>query len=157
MALQLKQNTTVQGLALGYNYEVAFDASALSGATGAQATEVQLGGASLAGTIGKVAVVVDELVTADVSTGSAISDATLAVGDDGDANGFVVEIDCFTGDSSANKIFANNGALTQAGNHLVTVLNVTSNGTGNGLGDATRGKFRLFVEYYPTAGTGFSG
>ena len=68
----------------------------------------------------------------------------------------VVEVDVFSDSSSLGKIFANNGAITQAGNHLVTVLNVTSNGTGSGLGDAAKGKFRFLVEYYPTVGQGFS-
>ena len=157
MAIALKKIGDIQTLALGYTHEASFEASDLSASTGAQDTEVQAGGASLAGTVGKVALIVDELVTAAVTDGgTAISDATIALGDDGDPNGFVVEADVFSDSGNANKIFANNGALTQAGNHLVTVLNVQSNGTGSGLGDAEKGKFRLLVEYYPTAGERFS-
>lgn len=157
MAIALKKIGDIQTLALGYTHEASFEASDLSASTGAQDTEVQAGGSSLAGTVGKVALIVDELVTAAVTDGgTAISDATIALGDDGDPNGFVVEADVFSDSGNANKIFANNGALTQAGNHLVTVLNVQSNGTGSGLGDAEKGKFRLLVEYYPTAGEQFS-
>ncbi len=39
-------------------------------------------GSAMAGVVAKAAIIVDELVTADVSTGSAISDATIALGDD---------------------------------------------------------------------------
>jgi len=156
MAIALTKIGNNETKALGYTHEARFKASELSASTGAQTTEVQVGGASLAGTVGKVALIVDELVTAAVTDGgTAISDATIALGDDGDPNGFVVEADVFSDSGNVNKIFANNGALTQAGNHLVTVLNVQSNGTGSGLGDAEKGKFRLLVEYYPTAGQAF--
>jgi len=157
MAIDLKKIGDIQTLSLGYTHEATVDASVFSGSTGAQALAFNVAGAGLAGTVGKCAIIVDELVTAEVTDGgAAITDATLAVGDDGDANGMVVEVDVFSDSGNAGKIFANNGAITQAGNHLVTVLNVTSNGTGSGLGDAAKGKFRFLVEYYPTAGQGFS-
>tara|TARA_R110000824_G_scaffold250707_4_gene439485 strand:+ start:34 stop:510 length:477 start_codon:yes stop_codon:yes gene_type:complete len=157
MAITLKKIGDIQTLSLGYTHEGSAEASAFSASTGAQALAFNVAGAGLAGTVGKCAVIVDELVTAAVTDGgAAISDATLAVGDDGDANGMVVEADVFSDSGNAGKIFANNGAITQAGNHLVTQLSVTSNGTGSGLGDAAKGKFRFLVEYYPTAGQGFS-
>lgn len=153
MAITLNSIGSVSTRALGYTHEATFESSAFSGTTGAQALEITLGGASLAGSVMKCALIVDELVTAAVTDGgAAITDATLAVGDDGDANGMIVEADVFSDSGSLGFIFANNGALSVIGGHVVTVLNITSNGTGSGVGDADKGKFRLLVEYYPTAG-----
>lgn len=153
MAIALSKIGAQNTLSLGYTHEAAFESSAFSGTTGAQALEVTYAGASLAGTVMKCALIVDELVTAAVTDGgAAITDATLAVGDDGDANGMIVEADVFSDSGSLDFIFANNGALSVIGGHVVTVLNITSNGTGSGVGDADKGKFRLLVEYYPTAG-----
>ena len=154
MAIELKQIGDIQTLALGYTHEASFEASELSASTGSQTTAVQVGEAAMAGVIAKAAIIVDELVTADVSTGSAVSDATIALGDDGDDNGFVAEVNCFTGDT-ANLIYENTGALLNGAtstSHLVSAVNIDSNGTGNGFGNATKGKFRLLVAYYPTAG-----
>jgi hypothetical protein len=157
MAITLKKIGDIQTLSLGYTHEATVEASEFSASTGAQALAFNVAGAALAGTVGKCAIIVDQLVTAEVTDGgAAITDATLAIGDDGDANGMVVEADVFSDSGNLGKIFANNGAITQVGNHLVTQLNVTSNGTGSGLGDAAKGKFRFLVEYYPTAGQGFS-
>jgi hypothetical protein len=154
MAIELKQIGDIQTLALGYTHEASFEASELSASTGSQTTAVQVGEAAMAGVIAKAAIIVDELVTAAVSTGSAVSDATIALGDDGDDNGFVAEVNCFTGDT-ANLIYENTGALLNGAtstSHLVSAVNIDSNGTGNGFGNATKGKFRLLVAYYPTAG-----
>lgn len=159
MAIELRKIGNVEAKALGYTHEATFSSSDLSTSTGAQATDVTLGGSQLAGLVLKGAIIVDQLVSADVTTGSAISDATIALGDDGDPNGFVVEVNCFTGDSSEGNIFANNGDLIAGAatyGHVVTAVDVTSNGTGNGFGNAQNGKFRLFLEYYPTAGEGFN-
>ena len=158
MAIELKKVGDIQTLALGYTHEASFEASELSASTGSQTTAVQVGESAMAGTIAKAAIIVDELVTADVSTGSAISDATIALGDDGDDNGFVAEVNCFTGDT-ANLIYENTGALLNgatATSHVVSAVNIDSNGTGNGFGNATKGKFRILVAYYPTAGDHFS-
>ena len=154
MAIELKQIGDIQTLALGYTHEASLDASELSASTGSQTTAVQVGEAAMAGVIAKAAIIVDELVTADVSTGSAVSDATIALGDNGDDNGFVAEVNCFTGDT-ANLIYENTGALLNGAtstSHLVSAVTVDSTGTGNGFGNATKGKFRLLVAYYPTAG-----
>ncbi len=159
MAIALSKNEDIQTLALGFNYSASFKSSDLSTSTGAQATSVELGGSELAGLVVKAALVVDSLVTAAVSTGSAVSDATIALGDDGDPDGFVDEVDCFTGDSTEKYMFANNGILLNAATstrHIVSAVDVTSNGTGNGFGNASKGSFRIFLEYYPTAGTLFS-
>ena len=158
MAIELKKVGDIQTLALGYTHEASFDASELSASTGSQTTAVQVGGSAMAGTISKAAIIVDELVTADVSTGSAISDATIAFGDDGDDNGFIAEVNCFTGDT-VGLIYQNTGALLNGAtstSHVVSAVNIDSNGTGNGFGNATKGKFRLLVAYYPTAGEVFS-
>ena len=158
MAIELKKIGDIQTLALGYTHEASFKASELSASTGSQTTAVQAGGSALAGVIAKAAIIVDELVTADVSTGSAISDATIALGDDGDDNGFVSEVNCFTGDTSG-LIYENTGALLNgatATSHVVSAVNIDSTGTGNGFGNATKGKFRILLAYYPTAGEQFS-
>ena len=154
MAIELKKIGDIQTLALGYTHEASFDASELSASTGSQTTAVQVGESAMAGVVAKAAIIVDELVTADVSTGSAVSDATIALGDDGDDNGFVAEVNCFTG-ATANLIYENTGALLNGAtstSHLVSAVNIDSNGTGNGFGNATKGKFRILVAYYPTAG-----
>ena len=154
MAIELKKIGDIQTLALGYTHEASFDASELSASTGSQTTAVQVGESAMAGVVAKAAIIVDELVTAAVSTGSAVSDVTIALGDDGDDNGFVAEVNCFTGDT-ANLIYENTGALLNGAtstSHLVSAVNIDSNGTGNGFGNATKGKFRILVAYYPTAG-----
>jgi hypothetical protein len=159
MAITLSKNEDIQTLALGYNYSASFASSDLSTSTGAQATNVTLGGSELAGVIVKAALIIDQLVSADVGSGSDVSNATIALGDDGDADGFVDEIDCFTGDSTEHYIFANNGVLLNgatSSRHVVSAVDVTSNGTTNGFGNASNGKFRIFLEYHPTAGTLFS-
>tara|TARA_A200000159_G_C7125443_1_gene256587 strand:+ start:121 stop:603 length:483 start_codon:yes stop_codon:yes gene_type:complete len=159
MALVLKKIGNLETLAQGYTHEVEFDASELSASTGSQTTAVQFpSGSALAGVIAKASIEVKELVTAAVSTGSAISDATIALGDDGDDNGFVAEVNCFTGDTD-NQGYVNTGALLNGAtstSHLVSAVNIDSTGTGNGFGNASRGKFKLLVAYYPTAGSGLN-
>lgn len=158
MALVLKKIGNLETLAQGYTHEVEFEASELSASTGAQSTAVQFpSGSALAGVIAKASIEVKELVTASVSTGSAISDATISCGDD-DVDGFVAVTDCFTGDTE-NQGYVNTGALLNgatATSHLVSQFNVSSNGTGNGFGNAEKGKFKLLVAYYPTAGSGLT-
>ena len=158
MALVLKKIGNLETLAQGYTHEVEFDASELSASTGAQSTAVQFpSGSALAGVVAKASIEVKELVTAAVSTGSAISDATISCGDD-DVDGFVAVTNCFTGDTD-NQGYVNTGALLNgatATSHLISQFNVSSNGTGNGFGNASRGKFKLLVAYYPTAGSGLN-
>jgi len=158
MALVLKKIGNLETLAQGYTHEVEFDASELSASTGAQSTAVQFpSGSALAGVIAKASIEVKELVTAAVSTGSAISDAAISCGDD-DVDGFVAITDCFTGDTE-NQGYVNTGALLNgatATSHVVSQFNVSSNGTGNGFGNAEKGKFKLLVAYYPTAGSGLT-
>jgi hypothetical protein len=158
MALVLKKIGNLETLAQGYTHEVEFDASELSASTGAQSTAVQFpSGSALAGVIAKASIEVKELVTASVSTGSAVSDAAISCGDD-DVDGFVAIVNCFTGDTN-NLEYVNTGALLNgatATSHLVSQFNVSSNGTGNGFGNATKGKFKLLVAYYPTAGSGLT-
>lgn len=158
MALVLKKIGNLETLAQGYTHEVEFEANELSASTGAQSTAVQFpSGSALAGVIAKASIEVKELVTAAVSTGSAISNATISCGDD-DVDGFVAVTDCFTGDTE-NQGYVNTGALLNgatATSHLVSQFNVSSNGTGNGFGNAEKGKFKLLVAYYPTAGSGLT-
>ena len=158
MALVLKKIGNLETLAQGYTHEVEFEANELSASTGAQSTAVQFpSGSALAGVIAKASIEVKELVTAAVSTGSAISNATISCGDD-DVDGFVAVTDCFTGDTE-NQGYVNTGALLNgatATSHVVSQFNVSSNGTGNGFGNAEKGKFKLLVAYYPTAGSGLT-
>jgi len=160
MAIELKKVQNIQTLALGFNYEASVDLTTDLGSTAGSATavDIQVGGAAMAGTVTDAAIIVDELVTAAVTDGgSAISDATIALGDDGDPNGFVVETDVFSDSGNLGKIFRTNGALTQAGNHLVSAVDLTYNFTGNAPDDSAKGKIRILFSYYPTAGEGFSG
>ncbi len=158
MALVLKKIGNLETLAQGYTHEVEFEANELSASTGAQSTAVQFpSGSALAGVIAKASIEVKELVTAAVSTGSAISNATISCGDD-DVDGFVALTDCFTGDTE-NQGYVNTGVLLNgatATSHVVSQFNVSSNGTGNGFGNAEKGKFKLLVAYYPTAGSGLT-
>ena len=159
MALVLKKIGNLETLAQGYTHEVEFDASELSTTAGsAQSTAVQFpSGSALAGVIAKASIEVKELVTAAVSTGSAISDAAISCGDD-DVDGFVAIVNCFTGDTN-NLEYVNTGALLSgvtATSHLVSAVNIDSTGTGNGFGNASKGKFKLLVAYYPTAGSGLN-
>ena len=160
MAIELKKVQNIQTLALGFNYEATVDLTTDLGSTAGSATavDIQVGGAAMAGTVTDAAIIVDELVTAEVTDGgSAISDATIALGDDGDANGFVAEVDVFSDSGNLGKIFRTNGALTQAGNHLVTAVDLVYNFTGNAPDDSAKGKIRILFSYYPTAGEGFAG
>jgi hypothetical protein len=159
MALVLKKIGNLETLAQGYTHEVEFDASELSASTGAQSTAVQFpSGGALAGVIAKASLEIRELVTASVSTGSAISDAAISVGDS-DVDAFVAIANCFTGDTN-NLEYVNTGASLNGAtstSEVVSSLVVSSNGTGNGFGNATRGKFKLLVAYYPTAGSALVG
>ena len=159
MAIELKKVSDIQTLALGFNYEASVDLTTDLGATAGSATavDIQVGGAAMAGTVTDAAVIVDEFVTAEVTDGgSAISDATIALGDDGDPDGFVDEVDVFSDSGNLGKIFRTNGALTQAGSHLVSAVDLTYNFTGNAPNDAAKGKIRILFNYYPTAGESFS-
>jgi hypothetical protein len=159
MALVLKKIGNLETLAQGYTHEVEFDASELSASTGAQSTAVQFpSGGALAWVIAKASLEIRELVTASVSTGSAISDAAISVGDS-DVDAFVAIANCFTGDTN-NLEYVNTGASLNGAtstSEVVSSLVVSSNGTGNGFGNATRGKFKLLVAYYPTAGSALVG
>ena len=152
MAIELKKVQNVETLALGFNYEASIDLSTLGTTAGsATAVDIQVGGAAMAGGIFGAAIIVDELVV-----GTSITDATIAIGDDGDADGFVDEVDVFSDSGNLGKIFANTGALSVVGFHLVSAVDLTYNFTGEGPDVATEGKIRLLVKYYPTAGELFA-
>ena len=72
MAIDLKKIGDIQTLSLGYTHEATVDASVFSGSTGAQALAFNVAGAGLAGTVGKCAIIVDQLVTAAVTDGGVI-------------------------------------------------------------------------------------
>ena len=151
MAIQLKNIRNLATLALGFNYEASIDIADLGSTAGsATAVDVEVASAAMAGTITDSAIIVDQLVV-----GPSISDATIAFGDDGDANGFVVEADVFSDSGNLGKIFRNNGAVSQVGNHLVSAVDLTYNFTGAAPSVATSGKIRLLVSYFPTAGAAY--
>ena len=146
MAIELKKVQNIETLALGFNYEAVVDLTTDLGSTAGSATavDIQVGGAAMAGGVYGAAVIVDELVTAEVTDGgSAITDATIALGDDGDADGFVDEVDVFSDSGNLGKIFTNNGALLDDGLHLVSAVDLTYNFTGNAPDDAPKGKIRI--------------
>ena len=158
MAIELKKVQNIETLALGFNYVAGVDLTTDLGSTAGSATavDIQVGGAAMAGGVYGAAVIVDELVTAEVTDGgSAITDATIALGDDGDADGFVDEVDVFSDSGNLGKIFTNNGALL--GLHLVSAVDLTYNFTGNAPDDAAKGKIRILFKYHPTAGDNFGG
>ena len=151
MAIELKKVQNIETLALGFNYEASIDLSTLGTTAGsATAVDIQVGGAAMAGGIFGAAIIVDELVV-----GTSITDATIAIGDDGDADGFVDEVDVFNDSGNLGKIFANTGALSVVGFHIVSEVDLTYNFTGEGPDVATEGKIRLLMKYYPTAGEVF--
>tara|TARA_R110000851_G_scaffold146668_1_gene286385 strand:+ start:132 stop:593 length:462 start_codon:yes stop_codon:yes gene_type:complete len=152
MAIELKRVRNIETLALGFNYEANIDLSTLGTTAGsATAVDIQVGEAAMAGGIFGAAIIVDELVV-----GTSITDATIAIGDDGDADGFVDEVDVFSDSGNLGKMFANTGALSVAGFHLASAVDLTYNFTGEGPDVATSGKIRLLVKYYPTAGSLFA-
>jgi len=152
MAIELKKVQNIETLALGFNYEASIDLSTLGTTAGsATAVDIQVGEAAMAGGIFGAAIIVDELVV-----GTSITDATIAIGDDGDADGFVDEVDVFSDSGNLGKMFANTGALAVAGFHLASAVDLTYNFTGEGPDVATSGKIRLLVKYYPTAGQLFA-
>lgn len=152
MAIELKKVQNIETLALGFNYEASIDLSTLGTTAGsATAVDIQVGEAAMAGGIFGAAIIVDELVV-----GTSITDATIAIGDDGDADGFVDEVDVFSDSGNLGKIFANTGALAVAGFHLASAVDLTYNFTGEGPDVATEGKIRLLMKYYPTAGQLFA-
>ena len=152
MAIELKKVQNIETLALGFNYEASIDLSTLGTTAGsATAVDIQVGEAAMAGGIFGAAIIVDELVV-----GTSITDATIAIGDDGDADGFVDEVDVFSDSGNLGKMFANTGAEIDDGLHLVSAVDLTYNFTGEGPDVATSGKIRLLVKYYPTAGQLFA-
>ena len=162
MAIELKKVGDIQTLALGFTHEATVDLTSDLGSTAGSATavDIQVGGAAMAGLVADAALVVDELVTAEVTDGgSAITDATIALGDNGDADGFVDEVDVFSDSNNLGKIFRASGVLLNAATssgHVVSAVDLTYNFTGNAPDDAAKGKIRILFKYFPTAGESFS-
>ena len=159
MAIELKKVRNIETLALGFNYEAVVDLTTDLGSTAGSATavDIQVGEAAMAGGVFRAAIIVDQLVTAVVTDGgAAISDATIALGDDGDADGFVDEVDVFSDSGNLGKIFTNTGAEIDDGLHEVSAVDLTYNFTGNAPNDAAKGKIRILFQYYPTAGDLFA-
>jgi len=148
MAIELYRVRDIQTLALGFNYAAKIDLSTLGTTAGsATAVDIQVNEAAMAGGVYNCAIICDELVR-----GTGITDATIAIGDDGDADGFVDEVDVFHDSGNLGKIFTNTGALLDDGLHLVSAVDLTYNFTGDGPDAATEGEIRLLFRYLPTAG-----
>ena len=81
--ITLKRVQDIQTLALGFNYEGSVDL-AEDIATGG-VSDLKVGGAQLAGTISKAAIVVDELVPETSSSGTTYTSVTVSLGDDDDS------------------------------------------------------------------------
>ncbi len=156
MAIQLKKVSNLETLALGFNYEGSIDI-ANDVPTGG-AVDIQFNSAELAGTVGKVALVVDQHVPADNSGSTDYTSYKVQVGDTADPNGQIADVElCPAGTEAAiNTIFTSTGddafgtVVSNVGATFVS-LNETDEAL------ATAGKVSLFFEYYPTAGDNFSG
>ena len=157
--ITLKRVQDIQTLALGFNYEGSVDL-AEDIATGG-VSDLKVGGAQLAGTISKAAIVVDELVPETSSSGTTYTSVTVSLGDDDDSgdDNLVDDVQVEATNAGAATVgtaFVNTGAsialplLTDKINLLVTSAGEADEAL------MTGGKLRIFLEYHPTAGESFS-
>ena len=157
--ITLKRVQDIQTLALGFNYEGSVDL-AEDIATGG-VSDLKVGGAQLAGTISKAAIVVDELVPEASSSGTTYTSVTVSLGDDDDSgdDNLVDDVQVEATNAGAATVgtaFVNTGAsialplLTDKINLLVTSAGEADEAL------MTGGKLRIFLEYHPTAGESFS-
>ena len=157
--ITLKRVQDIPTLALGFNYEGSVDL-AEDIATGG-VSDLKVGGAQLAGTISKAAIVVDELVPEASSSGTTYTSVTVSLGDDDDSgdDNLVDDVQVEATNAGAATVgtaFVNTGAsialplLTDKINLLVTSAGEADEAL------MTGGKLRIFLEYHPTAGESFS-
>ena len=152
--ITLKAVRNIETLAHGYNYEGTVDL-ATDIATGG-VSDLKVGGAQLAGTISKAAIVVDELVPETSSSGTTYTSVTVSLGDDNLIDDIQVE-ETNGSVASVGTAFVNTGAsialplLTDKINLLVTSAGEADEAL------MTGGKLRIFLEYHPTAGEPFNG
>ena len=157
--ITLKRVQDIQTLALGFNYEGSVDL-AEDIATGG-VSDLKVGGAQLAGTISKAAIVVDELVPEASSSGTTYTSVTVSLGDDDDSgdDNLVDDVQVEATNAGAATVgtaFVNTGAsialplLTDKINLLVTSAGEADEAL------MTGGKLRIFLEYNPTAGESIS-
>ena len=157
--ITLKRVQDIQTLALGFNYEGSVDL-AEDIATGG-VSDLKVGGAQLAGTISKAAIVVDELVPEASSSGTTYTSVTVSLGDDDDScdDNLVDDVQVEATNAGAATVgtaFVNTGAsialplLTDKINLLVTSAGEADEAL------MTGGNLRIFLEYHPTAGESFS-
>lgn len=157
MAIQLKKVSNIETLALGFNYEGEIDIK--NDVPTGGSVECQFNSASLAGKIGKAAIIVDQQVPADNSGSTDYTGYTVQLGDAGDPDGLVAAAEICAGGSSPKAngtILVNTGADTFG--HVVadvTALFVSATELDEAL--ALGGKVRVLVEYYPTAGDAYAG
>ena len=157
--ITLKAVRNIETLAYGYNYEGSVDLATDIAAGGV--SDLKVGGAQLAGTVSKAAIVVDELVPETSSSGTTYTSVTVSLGDDDDSgdDNLVddVQVEATNaGVASVGTAFVNTGAsialplLTDKINLLVTSAGEADEAL------MTAGKLRIFLEYHPTAGESFS-
>lgn len=155
--LDLKKVRNIETLALGFNYEGSIDIAS-DVATGGL-VNVTIGGAQVAGKVGKAAIVVDQQVPADNSGSTDYTGYAVIMGDDGDTDGLIASTELCAANGSVK---ANGTIVVNTGDDVylapaIDNLDITFTSAGEAdEGLALGGKIRVLLEYYPTAGDAFS-
>ena len=155
--LDLKKVRNIETLALGFNYEGSIDIAS-DVATGGL-VNVTIGGAQVAGKVGKAAIVVDQQVPADNSGSTDYTGYAVIMGDDGDTDGLIASTELCAANGSVK---ANGTIVVNTGDDVYlapAIDNLDITFTSAGEADeslALGGKIRVLLEYYPTAGDAFS-
>lgn len=157
--ITLKRVQNIQTLALGYNYEGSIDVKDDVPTGGV--CHLLVGGAQLAGKIGKASIVVEKQVPANNSGETDYTGYAVIMGDDGDTDGLIESVELCAANAgvvSEGTIITNTGDDVYLADPAIDNLDVTF--TSAGEADealALGGKIRILLEYYPTAGDSFSG
>ena len=155
--LDLKKVRNIETLALGFNYEGSIDIKD-DVATGGL-VNVTIGGAQVAGKVGKAAIVVDQQVPADNSGSTDYTGYAVIMGDDDDTDGLIASTELCAANGSVK---ANGTIVVNTGDDVylapaIDNLDITFTSSGEAdEGLALGGKIRVLLEYYPTAGDAFS-
>ena len=155
--LDLKKVRNIETLALGFNYEGSIDIASDVEAGGL--VNVTIGGAQVAGKVGKAAIVVDQQVPADNSGATDYTSYAVIMGDDGDTDGLIASTELCAANGSVK---ANGTIVVNTGDDVylapaIDNLDITFTSAGDTDESlALGGKIRVLLEYYPTAGDAFS-
>lgn len=155
--LDLKKVRNIETLALGFNYEGEIDIK--NDVPTGGLVNVTIGGAQVAGKVGKAAIVVDQQVPADNSGSTDYTGYTVIMGDNGDTDGLIASAEICAGGTSP---VANGTILVNTGDDVylapaIDNLDITFTSAGDTDESlALGGKIRVLLEYYPTAGDAFS-